>query len=214
MQNHCIALFFYLLTNIFIIICKVYAHLRLFYIKNNKSFRIIYSKNNTIMKNKHLQKRSNTVKQKVIIESLVFQTNWGLKKLYEAPNDFIETLVKIELDYIVELNLFEDLLMIKKFVDDVKSTFDIEPVAERGDFCRSPVAIALGIGKVDDITKIRTPIAWHELLAKKLLSIYYPTDMRNSIADYAKNNGYNTSTYFGKPMIKFNVIFLLLERAR
>ena len=166
------------------------------------------------MKNKHLQKRSNAVKQKGIIESLVFQTNWGLKRLYEPPNDFIGTLVKAELDYIVELNLFEDLLMIKKFVDDVKSTFDIEPVAERGDFCRSPVAIALGIGKVDDITKIRTPIAWHELLAKKLLSIYYPTDMRNSIADYAKNNGYNTSTYFGKPMIKFNVMFLLLERAR
>ncbi|MBR6648017.1 MAG: hypothetical protein IKL29_01405, partial [Bacteroidaceae bacterium] len=113
-----------------------------------------------------------------------------------------------------ELNLFEDLLMIKKFVDDVKSTFDIEPVAERGDFCRSPVAIALGIGKVDDITKIRTPIAWHELLAKKLLSIYYPTDIRNSIANYAKKNGYNTSTYLGKPMIKFNMIFLLLERSR
>ena len=166
------------------------------------------------MKNKHLQKRNNAVKQKVIIESLVFQTNWGLKRLYEPPNDFIGTLVKTELDYIVELNLFEDLLMIKKFVDDVKSTFDIEPVAERGDFCRSPVAIALGIGKVEDITKIRTPIAWHELLAKKLLSIYYPTDKRNSIADYAKNNGYNTSTYFGKPIIKLNKVFLLLERVR
>ena len=214
MQNHCIAL------NIirklkFLPRYAVFTHtFRLFYIKNNKSFRIIYSKNNTIMKNKHLQKRGNTVKQKVIIESLVFQTNWGLKRLYEPPNDFIGTLVKAELDYIVELNLFEDLLMIKKFVDDVKSTFDIEPVAERGDFCRSPVAIALGIGKVDDITKIRTPIAWHELLAKKLLSIYYPTDMRNSIVEYARKNEYNTSTYFGKPMIKFNVIFLLLERAR
>lgn len=165
------------------------------------------------MKNKHLQKRSNAVKQKVIIESLVFQTNWGLKRLYEPQNDFIGTLVKAELDYIVELNLFEDLLMIKKFVDDVKSAFDIEPVAERGDFCRSPVAIALGIGKVDDITKIRTPIAWHELLEKKILSIHYPTDVRNSIVDYAKQNGYNVSTYLGKPMIKFNVIFLLLERA-
>ena len=82
------------------------------------------------MKNKHLQKRNNTIKQKAMIESLLFQTNWGLKKLYEAPNDFIETLVKTELDYIVELNLFEDLLMIKKFIDDVKSTFDIEPVAD------------------------------------------------------------------------------------
>lgn len=166
------------------------------------------------MKNRHLQNRSNAIKQKALIESLIFQTNWGIKKIYGSPEDSITEMVKTELDCIVELNLFEDLLMIKKFVDDVKSAFSIEPVAERGDFCRSQVAIALGIGKVDDITKIRTPIAWHELLAKKLLSIYYPTDMRNSIADYAKNNGYNTSTYFGKPMIKFNVIFLLLERAR
>lgn len=166
------------------------------------------------MKNKHQKKRSNTVKQKAMIESLIFQTNWGIKKLYKNPSDLISTLVKVELGYIIELNLFEDLLMIKKFVDDVKSTFDIEPVAERGDFCRSPVAIALGIGKVDDITKIRTPIAWHELLAKKLLSIYYPTDMRNSIVDYAKQNGYNVSTYLGKPIIKLNKVFLLLERVR
>ena len=182
--------------------------------KTTNLFVLYIVNNNTIMKNKHLQKRNNTIKQKAMIESLLFQTNWGFKKLYEAPNDFIETLVKTELDYIVELNLFEDLLMIKKFIDDVKSTFDIEPVAERGDFCRSPVAIALGIGKVDDITKIRTPIAWHELLAKKLLSIYYPNDVRNSIVDYAKQNGYNVSTYLGKPMIKFSNLFLLIERAR
>ena len=166
------------------------------------------------MKNKHQKKQSNTVKQKAMIDSLIFQTNWGIKKLYKAPSDFILTLVKVELDYIIELNLFEDLLMIKKFIDDVKSTFDIEPVAERGDFCRSPVAIALGIGKVDDITKIRTPIAWHELLAKKLISLYYPNDVRNSIVDYAKQNGYNVSTYLGKPIIKLNKVFLLLERSR
>ena len=166
------------------------------------------------MKNKHQKKQSNAVKQKVMIDSLIFQTNWGIKKIYNSPTDSVISMANAELNSIIELKLFEDLLMIKKFVDDVKSAFSIEPVAGRGDFCRSPVAIALGIGKVDDITKIRTHIAWHELLAKKLLSIYYPTDMRNSIADYAKNNGYNTSTYLGKPMIKFNVIFLLLERAR
>ena len=166
------------------------------------------------MKNKHLQKRSNAVKQKVMIESFIFLTNWGLKRLYTTPSNSVVTMTRTELDCIMDLNLFEDLLMIKKFVDDVKSTFDIEPAAERGDFCRSPVAIALGIGKVDDITKIRTPIAWHELLAKKLLSIYYPTDMRNSIVDYAKQNGYNVSTYLGKPMIKFSHLFLLLERVR
>ena len=166
------------------------------------------------MKNKHLQKRSNTVKQKVIIESLLFQTNWGLKKLYEAPNDFIETLVKAELDYIVELNLFEDLLRLKIFIENVKSILGIEPVAEYGDFYRSLVALALGIGKVNDIEKVETPITWHELLEKKILSIYYPTDVRNSIVDYAKHNGYNVSTYLGKPVIKLSKIFVLLDRTK
>ena len=166
------------------------------------------------MKNKHLQKRSNAVKQKVIIESLLFQTNWGLKKLYEAPNDFIETLVKAELDYIVELNLFEDLLRLKIFIENVKSILGIEPVAEYGDFYRSLVALSLGIGKVNDIEKVETPITWHELLEKKILSIYYPTDVRNSIVDYAKHNGYNVSTYLGKPVIKLSKIFVLLDRTK
>ena len=32
---------------------------------------------------KHLQNRSNAIKQKALIESLIFQTNWGIKKLYK-----------------------------------------------------------------------------------------------------------------------------------
>ena len=166
------------------------------------------------MKNKHQKKQSNTVKQKAMIDSLIFQTNWGIKKLYKTPSDLISTLVKVELDYIIELKLFEDLLLLKIFIENVKSTFGIEPVAEYGDFCRSPVALALGIGKVNDIEKVGIPIAWHELLEKKILHIYYPNDVRNSIVDYAKQNGYNVSTYLGKPMIKFSNLFLLIERAR
>lgn len=166
------------------------------------------------MKNKHQKKQSNTVKQKAMIDSLIFQTNWGIKKLYKTPSDIISTLVKVELDYIIELNLFEDLLLLKMFIENVKSVFGIAPIAERGDFYRSPIALALGIGKVNDIKKVGIPIAWHELLEKKILSIHYPTDVRNSIVEYAKNNGYNTSTYLGKPIIKFNKFFVLLERAR
>ena len=166
------------------------------------------------MKNKHLQKRSNAVKQKVIIESLVFQTNWGIKKIFGSPEDSIIEMVKTELDCIVELNLFEDLLMIKKFVDDVKSAFSIEPVTERGDFCNSCVAFALGIGGMNVITELNMPADWKRLAEKKILSIYYTNDIRNTIVDYAKQNGYNVSTYLGKPMIKFSNLFLLIERAR
>ena len=68
------------------------------------------------MKNRHLQNRSNTIKQNSLIESLIFQTNWGIKKIYGSPEDSITEMVKTELDYIVELNLFEDLLMIKSLL--------------------------------------------------------------------------------------------------
>ena len=119
------------------------------------------------MKNKHQKKQSNTVKQKAMIESLIFQTNWVIKKLYKNPSDLISTLLKVELEYIIELNLFEDLLLLKMFIENVKSVFGVEPIAEYGDFNRSLVALALGIGKVNHIEKVGIPIAWHELLEKR-----------------------------------------------
>ena len=80
--------------------------------------------NNIVMKkNNHQQKRNDTVKRKAMIESFIFQTYWGLKKLYTTPSNSAFAMIKTELECIVELNLFEDLLMIKKFVDNVKSTF-------------------------------------------------------------------------------------------
>ena len=166
------------------------------------------------MKNRHLQNRSNAIKQKALIESLIFQTNWGIKKIYGSPEDSITEMVKTELDCIVELNLFEDLLMIKKFVDNVKSTFSTVPVAERGDFCNSLATLALGIGRMGKITHLNVPADWKRLVEKKILGIYYTNDIRNTIVEYAKQNGYNVSTYLGKPMIKFSHLFLLLERVR
>ena len=166
------------------------------------------------MKNRYLQNRSNAIKQKALIESLIFQTNWGIKKIYGSPEDSITEMVKTELDCIVELNLVEDLLIIKKFVDDVKSTFSTEPVAERGDFCNSLVALALGIGRINIIIELNAPADWQGLAEKKILGIYYTNDIRNAIVDYAKQNAYNISTYLGKPIIKLNKIFVILDRAK
>ena len=166
------------------------------------------------MKNKHQKKQNDTVEQKAMIDSLIFQTNWGIKKIYGSPEDSITEMVKTELDCIIELNLFEDLLMIKKFVDDVKSAFSIEPVAERGDFCNSLVALALGIGRINIITELYAPADWQGMAEKKILGIYYTNDIRNTIVDYAKQNAYNISTYLGKPIIKLSKIFVLLDRTK
>ena len=166
------------------------------------------------MKNRHHQKRNDIIKQKALIESLIFQTNWGIKRIYGSPEDSITEMVKTELNCIVELNLFEDLLKIKKFVDDVKSTFSTEPVAERGEFCNSLVALALGVAHKDEIAELSRPANWQRLAEKKILSIYFTNDIRNTIVDYAKQNAYNISTYLGKPIIKLNKIFVLLDRAK
>ena len=166
------------------------------------------------MKNKHQKKQSNTVKQKAMIDSLIFQTNWGIKKIYNSPTDSVISMANAELNSIIELKLFEDLLTVKKFVDDVKSAFSIEPVAERGDFCNSLVAHALGIAHKNETTELSTPADWLKLAEKKILSIYYTNDIRNTIVDYAKQNGYNISTYLGKPIIKLSKIFVLLDRIK
>ena len=166
------------------------------------------------MKNKHQKKQSNTVKQKAMIDSLIFQTNWGIKKIYNSPTDSVISMANAELNSIIELKLFEDLLTVKKFVDDVKSAFSIEPVAERGDFCNSLVALALGIAHKNETTELSTPADWLKLAEKKILSIYYTNDIRNTIVDYAKQNGYNISTYLGKPIIKLSKIFVLLDRIK
>ena len=160
------------------------------------------------MKKKN-QKRNEALKLKSAIETLSFQTNWGLKKLggekYAEP-------AKVEVDYLTELGLVQDILSIKAFVDGIRAAFQVEPCVELGDFCNSLVTIALGIGRLSSIKDMGLPYDWNELIRKKLLKIYYPDEVRNKIFEWAKASGYNTSTYLGQPIVKFSKLFVLLER--
>ena len=164
------------------------------------------------MKKKN-QKRNDALKQKSAVESLAFQASWGLKNLYGENCEKYCELAKTEIGVIVELGLVQDILSIKGLVDGIRSAFHVEPCAERGDFCDSMVTIALGIARREAIENIGQPVDWNELMKKKLLKIYYPEEVRNRIFEWAKTNGYNTSTYLGQPMVKFAKLFILLERA-
>jgi hypothetical protein len=106
----------------------------------------------------------------------------------------------------------QDILSIKDLVDGIRKEFQVEPCVELGDFCNSLVTIALGIGRVEDLHNMGLPSDWKELMQKKLLKIYYPEEVRNKIFEWARTNGYNTSTYLGQPIVKFNKLFILLER--
>lgn len=159
------------------------------------------------------QKRKEKIKQKTAVVSLAFQTNWGLKKLYGSIDDSILDNVKIELDSIQQLNLTQEILSIKVLVQEIRDALGADPVADCGDFCDSLVTLALGIGKVSDIQNFFSKTTWADKVQKKMLTIFYPDDIRNQVVAYLKTKNYNTSTYLGKPIVKFNQIYIVIERS-
>ena len=164
------------------------------------------------MANKKDKKRKDALKKKSTIEALKFQTRWGFEKQFGTPSSLYSVCLETELDYIIELDLQEELLSIKNFIDDVKTGLGVKPIPELGDFYHSLVAISLGIAKIADIDSFGIPSAWHDLIKKKILSIYYPDEIRNQVVEYAKEKNYNTSTYLGQPIVKFNQLFIKIDR--
>lgn len=137
-----------------------------------------------------------------------------MKQLGNEDGNVFHQLVDAEVDFITELELAQELLAIKSLVDGVKQAFGMTPTPEKGDFVKSPTAAALGIAQVDDINNIGIPLTWSEMIEKKLLTIYYPEEYRNQIINWAKANGYNTSTYLGRPIVKFSKLYIIIDRTR
>ena len=164
------------------------------------------------MDSRKKQNRKDALKRKSAIESLKFQTRWGFVNQFGTPSSLYSVFLETELDYIIELGLQEELLSIKRFIDDIKSGLCVEPIPELGDFYHSLVAISLGISQIADINKFGIPTSWDELLNKKILSIYYPDEIRNQVVEYAKEKNYNTSTYLGQPIVKFNQLYIKINR--
>ena len=165
------------------------------------------------MTKKKNQKKAEAHAKKSAVETLRFQAHWGLKQLGHE-DDMFNQLIDAEVDFIAELELVQELLAIKSLVDGVKQSFVVTPTPEKGDFVKSPTAVALGIAQVEDINKIGLPLTWSEMIEQKILTIYYPEEYRNQIIDWAKANGYNTSTYLGRPIVKFSKLYIIIERTR
>ena len=166
------------------------------------------------MAKKKNQKKAESHAKKSAVETLRFQTHWGLKQLGQQDGNLFHELVDAEVNFIAELGLAQDLLAIKSLVDGVKQSFAVVPTAEKGDFTKSPTAVALCIAHINEINNIGIPLSWSEMVEKKMLTIYYPEEYRNQIIDWAKANGYNTSTYLGRPIVKFSKLYIIIERTR
>ena len=166
------------------------------------------------MAKKKNQKKAETQAKKRVVESLRFQAHWGLKQLGHDDGNLFHQFVDTEVNFIAELELAQDMLAMKALVDDVKQAFGVTPTPEKGDLTKSPTAVALGIAYVEDMNNMGNPLSWSEMKEQKLVKIYYPEEYRNQIIDWAKANDYNTSTYLGRPIVKFCKLYIVIERTR
>ena len=167
------------------------------------------------MAKKRKQNRKNGLSKKSAVESIRFQTHFGLKQIGHKDTDMFHWLADAEINVIAELDLTDDILGIKNLVEGVKRELNVEPALEKGDFCTSIVAIALGISKIPVLDDMQMPVVnWPDQINKKLLTLYYPEESRNAVAEWAKANDYNTSTYLGRPVVKFKQLFIIIERTR
>ena len=168
--------------------------------------------NHIIMAKNKNQKRKDAISLKNAQEALRFQVQWGLKKLGVAEGGVLYKLAIVELEYIAELGLTQDLLTMKKLIDGVEQKFGASVTADKAPFAQSIVCIALGIARVSDVSNIGLPMNWADAIAQKLLPVYFSDTVRNNAVAWAKQNGFNTSTYLGKPIAKFSNIYLIIDR--
>ena len=166
------------------------------------------------MAKKKNQKKAEAQAKKSAVETLRFQAHWGLKQLGHDDGNLFHQFVDTEVNFIAELELAQDMLAMKALVDDVKQAFGVTPTPEKGDLTKSPTAVALGIAYVEDMNNMGNPLSWSEMNEQKLVKIYYPEEYRNQIIDWAKANDYNTSTYLGRPIVKFCKLYIIIERTR
>lgn len=167
------------------------------------------------MAKKRKQNRKNELSKKKAVESIRFQTHIGLKQIGRKDTDMFHWLADVEINVIAELDLTDDILGIKNFVESVRRELNVEPTPEKGDFCTSIVAIALGISQIPVLDDMKMPVVnWPDQINKKILTLYYPEESRNAVAEWAKANDYNTSTYLGRPVVKFKQLFIIIERTR
>ena len=166
------------------------------------------------MVKKRNQNRKNELAKKSAVGSIRFQTHFGLKQMGREDGDMFHELADAEINFIAELGLIEDIIGMKNLVEGVRRDLNAEPTTEEGDFCTSVVAIALGISRIPVLDDMKMPVSWQEQINKKILTVYYPDESRNAVAEWAKASGYNTSTYLGRPVVKFKQLFIILERTR
>lgn len=77
------------------------------------------------MTEKKNQNRKQELAKKNAVESLRFQTHFGLKMMGREENDLFNKLADAEINFIAELDLTQDILDLKSLVDGVKKDLQV-----------------------------------------------------------------------------------------
>lgn len=163
------------------------------------------------MVKKQCQRKTVTWGAKRAVKALRFQAHRGLKQLGQEDDSMFHKLVDVEINIIARMGLAHDLLAIKLFVEGVEQRFSVTPTPWKGEFTKSPTAVALGIASINDINNMKLPlITWSEMKKQKFLSVCYQEEYCNKIVNWAKANGFNVSTYLGRPVLKFRKLYVTL----
>ena len=157
------------------------------------------------------KKRKAVIEMKAKMESLSFNTMWGAEQKSGEVALAVETRIDEELRLFSNLQLSADLIDLKNIVDRIKNELGHEKEPTVGLLAGSMVAYCLGLEpenpmlseKTSDLSDLKLPLQ---------LAVSYDNNIRNSVAEWLKANGYDMSTFLGQPVLKLTNSRVVIRR--
>ena len=157
------------------------------------------------------KKRKAVIEMKAKMESLRFQTLWGAAQKVGEIVPAVESRIDEELRLFSNLQLAADLIDLKNAIDRIKNELghDNEPTV--GLLAGSMVAYCLGLEPENPMLFDKTPDL-SDLKLPLQLAVSYDNNIRNSVAEWLKANGYDMSTFLGQPVLKLTNSRVVIRR--
>ena len=157
------------------------------------------------------QKRQEQLRQRKLNESLQFQTMFGARQKFATISAEVEARLNQEMALFTELGVAEDILTLKDIIESVKSELGYNAEPSKGVLANSIVAYCLGIEPSNPIETVCT-LSPLELRLPIHLDVYYDNEIRNQVAAWVKEQGYEFSTYLGQPLLKLKKSRIVFRR--
>lgn len=157
------------------------------------------------------QKRQEQLRQRTLNESLQFQTMFGARQKFAAIPAEIEVRLNQEMALFADLGVAEDILTLKDIMEKVKSELGYSAEPSKGVLANSMVAYCLGI-EPNNPSEAVGSLSPLELRLPIHLDVYYDNDIRNQVAAWIKEHGYEFSTYLGQPLLKLKKSRIVFRR--